>query len=66
MTNIILSFIGRVGKHVVLPLMLVVLPWMALAVPILSLPLGFPWNQTIIYRLNIMGLDLPVYLEGLA
>jgi energy-coupling factor transport system permease protein len=49
-----------------LPLMLVVLPWMALAIPILSLPLGFPWNQTVIYRLDILGLELPVYLEGLA
>jgi energy-coupling factor transport system permease protein len=49
-----------------LPLMLVVLPWMALAIPILSLPLGFPWNQTVIYRLDILGLKLPVYLEGLA
>jgi len=47
-------------------LMLVVLPWMALAVPILSLPLGFPWNETVVYRLNLLGLDLPVYLEGLA
>ncbi len=47
-------------------MMLVVLPWMALAVPILSLPLGFPWNETVVYRLNLLGLDLPVYLEGLA
>jgi len=64
--NIILSFIGRVGKQVCLPLALVVVPWITLAVPILSLPLGFPWNQTVIYKLKFFDLELPVYLEGLA
>ncbi|MEM2333864.1 MAG: energy-coupling factor transporter transmembrane component T [Candidatus Caldarchaeum sp.] len=64
--NLLLALISRVGKQVCLPLALVVVPWMALAVPILSLPLGFPWNYTVVYRLNILGLDLPVYLEGLA
>ncbi|MEM1947803.1 MAG: energy-coupling factor transporter transmembrane component T [Candidatus Caldarchaeum sp.] len=64
--NILLAFAGRVGRQVCLPLAVVVVPWMSLAVPILSLPLGFPWNETVVYRLNIFGLDLPVYLEGLA
>ncbi|BAJ50884.1 cobalt/nickel ABC transporter permease [Candidatus Caldarchaeum subterraneum] len=64
--NVTLAFIGRVARQVILPLILVVLPWMGFAIPILSLPLGFPWNQTVVYRLTIFGLELPVYLEGLA
>ncbi|MDW8084570.1 MAG: energy-coupling factor transporter transmembrane component T, partial [Candidatus Caldarchaeum sp.] len=65
-TNVFLAFVGRVGKQVCLPMAVVVIPWMSLSVPILSLPLGFPWNQTIVYRLNLFGHELPVYLEGLA
>ncbi|GBC68325.1 Putative HMP/thiamine permease protein YkoC [archaeon HR01] len=61
-----LAFVGRVARQVGLPLLVVVLPWMALSVPILSLPLGFPWNQTVVYRIQMLGLDIPVYLEGLA
>ncbi|MEZ0346817.1 MAG: energy-coupling factor transporter transmembrane component T [Infirmifilum sp.] len=60
-----MAFYARVAKPILQTLLIIVVPWIAFAVPILSLPLGFPWNKTIIGYISIFGANYPVYLEGL-
>lgn len=60
-----MAFYARVAKPILQTLLIIVVPWIAFAVPILALPLGFPWNKTVIGYLDIFGARYPVYLEGL-
>ncbi len=63
--NLLLAVVGKVVRRILLTILVIIVPWIAIAAPILSLPLGFPWNETIIYRINLFGMELPVYQEGL-
>jgi energy-coupling factor transport system permease protein len=56
---------AKVLKPIALTLAIIIVPWILFAVPILSLPLGFPWNKTVIGYIEIFGRKYPVYLEGL-
>jgi len=56
---------AKVLKPIAMTLLIIIVPWIALGVLILSLPFGFPWNKTVIGYINILGWRLPVYLEGL-
>jgi energy-coupling factor transport system permease protein len=60
-----LAVYAKCWKPIALTILIIVVPWILFAVPILALPLGFPWNKTIIGYINILGKDYPVYLEGL-
>lgn len=63
--TLLMAFHARVARPILTTLLIIVVPWIAIAVPILSLPLGFPWNKTVIGYVEIMGARYPVYLEGL-
>jgi len=56
---------ARVSKPIIMTLLIIVVPWIALATLILALPFGFPWNETVIAEIDLFGVKLPVYLEGL-
>jgi len=60
-----LAAYARVFKPIALTLAIIILPWIAIATPILSLPLGFPGNETVIYVIKLAGYEIPIYLEGL-
>ncbi|MGC8836574.1 MAG: energy-coupling factor transporter transmembrane component T family protein, partial [Infirmifilum sp.] len=60
-----MAFYARVAKPILQTLLIIVVPWIAFAVPILALPFGFPWNKTIIGYIDVFGNKYPVYLEGL-
>ncbi|MEM2927575.1 MAG: energy-coupling factor transporter transmembrane component T [Nitrososphaerota archaeon] len=59
-----LATIGKILKRILLSVAVIVLPWMALGVPILSVL--FPWNSTLMYKLEIFGWQIPFYYEGFA
>ncbi len=63
--TLLLAIYARVAKPIAMTLLVIIVPWIAIATPILSLPLGFPWNKTIIYYIKFAGYEIPVYLEGL-
>uniref|UniRef100_A0A7C1NXX8 Energy-coupling factor transporter transmembrane protein EcfT n=3 Tax=Thermofilum pendens TaxID=2269 RepID=A0A7C1NXX8_THEPE len=56
---------AKVLKPIAITLAVIIVPWILFAVPILSLPLGFPWNKTVIGYIEVFGKRYPVYLEGL-
>jgi len=60
-----LAAYARVLKPIALTLAVIIVPWILFAVPILALPLGFPWNKTVIGYIELFGEKYPVYLEGL-
>ena len=60
-----LAAYAKVFKPIALTLAIIILPWIAIATPILSLPLGFPGNETVIYMIKLAGYEIPIYLEGL-
>ena len=60
-----LAVYAKVFKPIALTLAIIILPWIAIATPILSLPLGFPGNETVIYVIKLAGYEIPIYLEGL-
>jgi len=60
-----LAAYARVLKPIALTLAVIIVPWILFAVPILALPLGFPWNKTVIGYIEFFGKRYPVYLEGL-
>ena len=63
-TVLILTFIGKVFKKTAKAVAIVVVPWMAVGIPILSAL--FPWNKTLIYNLQLFGYNIPLYYEGAA
>ncbi|PLJ77506.1 MAG: hypothetical protein B7L53_06245 [Thermofilum sp. NZ13] len=62
--TLLMALHARVARPILTTLLIIVVPWIAIAVPILSLPLGFPWNRTVIGYIEILGSRYPVYLEG--
>ncbi|QOJ78692.1 energy-coupling factor transporter transmembrane protein EcfT [Infirmifilum lucidum] len=62
--TLLMAFHARVARPILTTLLVIVVPWILIAVPILSLPLGFPWNKTVIGYIEVMGVKYPVYLEG--
>ncbi|MEN2974185.1 MAG: energy-coupling factor transporter transmembrane component T [Candidatus Caldarchaeales archaeon] len=61
---LILSYIGKTLKRVVTALVIVILPWIAVAVPILGVL--FPWNETPIQKIQIFSWEFTLYYEGVA
>ncbi|MEM2896367.1 MAG: energy-coupling factor transporter transmembrane component T [Candidatus Bathyarchaeia archaeon] len=61
---ILLAITGRILKRILLTVAVIVVPWMALGIPILSAL--FPWNETLIYRLSLFQWEIPLYYEGFA
>ncbi|MCX8193611.1 MAG: energy-coupling factor transporter transmembrane protein EcfT [Nitrososphaeria archaeon] len=61
---LVLSYIGKTLKRVVSALAIVILPWIAVAVPILGAL--FPWNETPIYKTQILLWEFTLYYEGVA
>ncbi|MEM3713084.1 MAG: energy-coupling factor transporter transmembrane component T [Nitrososphaerota archaeon] len=59
-----LSYIGKTLKRAVGAIAIVILPWIAIAVPILGAL--FPWNETPLYKFQILSWDLTLYYEGVA
>lgn len=59
-----LATVGKIFKRILLSVAVIVLPWMALGTPILSAL--FPWNSTLMYKLEIFGWQIPLYYEGFA
>jgi len=63
---LVLAVMGKVFRRIFLSMAVVVFPWIALGVPILSFPFGFPWNKTVMFRFRFFQWDIPVYYEGFA
>lgn len=61
---LVLSYIGKTLRRIVSALAIVILPWIAIAVPILGIL--FPWNETPLYRIQIFSWELTLYYEGVA
>ncbi|MEM3521961.1 MAG: energy-coupling factor transporter transmembrane component T [Candidatus Bathyarchaeia archaeon] len=59
-----LAAVGKVLKRILLSVAVVVVPWMALGIPILSAL--FPWNETLMYKLSLLQWEIPLYYEGFA
>lgn len=63
--TLLLALHARAARPILLTLLVIIVPWIMFAVPILALPLGFPWNRTVIGYIELFGEKYPVYLEGL-
>lgn len=63
--TLLLAAHAKAARPVLLTLLIIIVPWILFAVPILALPLGFPWNKTVIGYIELLGQKYPVYLEGL-
>lgn len=61
---LLLSYLGRTLKRVVIATSIVILPWIAVGVPILGTL--FPWNETPLYEFKIFSWDITLYYEGVA
>ncbi|KYH39309.1 MAG: cobalt/nickel ABC transporter permease [Candidatus Bathyarchaeota archaeon B23] len=61
---VILALAAAAGilRRILLVLAVIVLPGFAFAIPILSVL--FPWNETLMFKLHILGFELPLYYEG--
>ncbi|MEM0335492.1 MAG: energy-coupling factor transporter transmembrane component T [Thermofilum sp.] len=62
--TLLLAAHAKAAKPILITLLVIIAPWILFAVPILSLPLGFPWNKTVIGYIELFGRKYPVYLEG--
>jgi energy-coupling factor transport system permease protein len=60
-----LAAYSKCWRPIAMTLLIIIVPWILIAIPVLALPFGFPWNKTIIGYINILGSEYPVYLEGL-
>jgi energy-coupling factor transport system permease protein len=61
---LLLAMMGKILKRVLLSVAVIILPWIAFGVPILSVL--FPWNSTLMFKLEIFGWQIPFYYEGFA
>lgn len=59
-----LAMVGRVLRRILLTMGVVIVPWIAIGTPILSVL--FPWNETLMYKLKLFQWEIPFYYEGLA
>lgn len=63
-TVLILTVVGKIFSKTIKAVSIIVVPWMAVGIPILSAL--FPWNKTLIYNVQLFGYNIPLYYEGLA
>lgn len=61
---LVLSYFGKTLRRVVGALAIIILPWISVAVPILGAL--FPWNETPLYKFQIVSWEFVLYYEGVA
>lgn len=60
----VLALVGKTLKRIVGAFTIIIIPWMAVSVPILGAL--FPWNETPIYSIRVFQWDFTLYYEGVA
>ncbi|MEN2975339.1 MAG: energy-coupling factor transporter transmembrane component T [Candidatus Caldarchaeales archaeon] len=60
----VLAIVGKTLKRIVGAFTIIIIPWMAVSVPILGAL--FPWNETPIYSIRVFQWDFTLYYEGVA
>lgn len=61
---LLLSYVGKTLKRVVIAIAIIIVPWIAVAVPILGAL--FPWNETPLYEFQVLSWNVTLYYEGVA